>query len=110
MVFHPGTATTDALLKAIDEEIERLASRRPYKRGASPRSRQLVRGPCGGASIPSSTGRTLIGSIETIHGAAELIDELAPRLGAVSAADVAAAAADLAGQHPAILELQPAVR
>ena len=30
----------------------------------------------------------MIGSIETIHGAAELIDELAPRLGAVSAADV----------------------
>ena len=109
VVFHPGAATTDALLKAVDEEIERLATDGPTKeelaRVVASSSADLWR------SLDSIVNRShMIGSLETIHGAAELIDELAPRLGAVSAADVAAAAADLAGQPPAILELQPAVR
>jgi zinc protease len=109
VVFHPGAATTDALLKAVDEEIERLATDGPTKeelaRVVASSSADLWR------SLDSIVNRShMIGSLETIHEAAELIDELAPRLGAVSAADVAAAAADLAGQPPAILELQPAVR
>jgi predicted Zn-dependent peptidase len=50
----------------------------------------------------------IFASVETIHGRAELVEELAPRLAAVKAADVAEAAADLLSQHRALLELQPA--
>ena len=109
MVFHPGAATTDALVKAIDEEVERLATDGPTKeelaRVVASSSAELWR------SLDSILNRShVVGSIETIHGSAELLDELADRLAAVTSADVAAAAADLAGQHRAILELQPAKR
>jgi zinc protease len=107
VVFHPGTATTEALLKAIDDEIGRLASDGPTKEELA----RVVAGSSAEAwrSLDSILGRAhIVGSLETIHGAAELIDELPVRLGAVTPADVAAAAADLAGQHRALLELQPA--
>jgi zinc protease len=107
VVFHPGTASTKDLLKAIDEEIGRLASEGPTKdelaRVVATASAELWR------SLDSILGRShIIGSLETIHGSAELIYDLAPRLAAVTADDVATAAADLAGQHRAVLELQPA--
>ena len=109
VVFHPGSATTDALVKAIDEEVERLASDEPTKeelaRVVASSSAELWR------SLDSILNRShVVGSIETIHGSAELLDELADRLAAVTSADVAAAAADLAGQHRAVLELEPAKR
>jgi zinc protease len=109
VVFHPGSATTDALVKAIDEEVERLASDGPTKeelaRVVASSSAELWR------SLDSILNRShVVGSIETIHGHAELLDELADRLAAVTSADVAAAAADLAGQHRAVLELEPAKR
>ena len=50
----------------------------------------------------------ILASVETIHGRAELVEELASRMAAVKVADVAAAAADLLSQHRAVLELQPA--
>ena len=50
----------------------------------------------------------IVASVETVHGRAELVEELAPRLAAVKAADVAGAATDLLSQHRAVLELQPA--
>jgi zinc protease len=109
VVFHPGTSTTEALLKAIDEEIGRLASDGPTKeelaRVVANSSAEVWR------SLDSILSRShIVGSIETVHGSAELIDDLAARLGAVTAADVASAAADLAGQHRAVLELQPVNR
>jgi zinc protease len=109
VVFHPGSASTDALVKAIDEEVERLASDGPSKeelaRVVASSSAELWR------SLDSILNRShVVGSIETIHGSAELLDELADRLAAVTSADVAAAAADLAGQHRAVLELEPAKR
>ena len=109
VVFHPGTATTEALLKAIDEEIGRLASDGPTKeelaRVVANSSAEVWR------SLDSILSRAhIVGSIETVHGSAELIDDLAARLGAVTSADVASAAADLAGQHRAVLELQPVNR
>ena len=109
VVFHPGTATTEALLKAIDEEIGRLASDGPTKeelaRVVATSSAEVWR------SLDSILSRAhIVGSIETVHGSAELIDDLAARLAAVTAADVASAAADLAGQHRAVLELHPANR
>jgi zinc protease len=107
VVFHPGTATTETLLKAIDEEVDRLATDGPTKeelaRVVATSSADVWR------SLDSILSRShIIGSIETIHGAAELIDDLADRLAAVTPADVATAAADLAGQHRAVLELKPA--
>jgi zinc protease len=109
VVFHPGTTTTEALLKAIDEEIGRLASDGPTKeelaRVVANSSAEVWR------SLDSILSRAhIVGSIETVHGSAELIDDLADRLAAVTAADVASAAADLAGQHRAVLELQPVNR
>jgi zinc protease len=109
VVFHPGTSTTEALLKAIDEEIGRLASDGPTQeelaRVVANSSAEVWR------SLDSILSRAhIVASIETVHGSAELIDDLAARLGAVTAADVASAAADLAGQHRAVLELQPVNR
>ena len=107
IAFHPGTATTEALIEDIDEEIDRLASDGPDRR-------ELARVVAGSAadlwrSLDSLLDRVhIVASVETIHGRAELVEELASRLAAVSAPDVAAAAADLLGQHRAILELQPA--
>jgi zinc protease len=106
VVFHPGTASTDTLLKAIDEEVERLATEGPTKeelaRVVASASADVWR------SLDSILNRShVVGSLETIHGSAELIDDLAPQLGEVAPADVAAAAADLAGQRRAVLELKP---
>ena len=107
VVFHPGAVTTEALLTAVDEEIERVANDGPTKeelgRVVASSSAEIWR------SVDSILGRAnILGSIETIHGAAELIDDLAARFAAVTPADIAAAAADLAGQHRAVFELQPA--
>ena len=107
IVFHPGTATTEALLGAIDEEIGRLAhdgpDRKEHARVVATSSADLWR------SLDSLMDRAhIVASVETIHGRAELVEELAPRLGAVKVADVARAAADLLSQHRAVLELQPA--
>jgi len=106
IVFHPGSATTEALLQAIDEEIGRLASDGPTKaelgRIVASSSADVWR------SLDSTLNRAhMVASVETIHGDAGLIDELAARISAVGAADVAAAATDLLGQYRAVLELQP---
>jgi predicted Zn-dependent peptidase len=107
IAFHPGTATTEALIEVIDEEIERLANdgpdRRELARVVATSSADLWR------ALDSLLDRAhIVASVETIHGRAELVEELAPRMGAVKPADVAEAAADLLGQHRAILDLQPA--
>ena len=107
VVFHPGTATTSALLQAIDEEIGRLAEdgpdRQELARVVNTSSADLWR------SLDSLMDRAhIFASVETIHGQAELVEELPSRMAAVKAADVAAAAADLLSQHRAVLELEPA--
>ena len=107
VVYHPGTSTTEALTGAIDQEIERLASEGPteseLRRVVATSTADLWRG------LDSVLDRAhTVASIETIHGRAELIDELAQRLGRVTPADLASAAADVAGQYRAIIELQPA--
>ncbi len=107
IVFHPGTATTGALLQAIDEEIGRLAAdgpdRQELARVVNTSSADLWR------SLDSLMDRAhIFASVETIHGRAELVEELAPRLATVKVADVAEAASDLLSQHRAVLELQPA--
>ncbi|HXW80250.1 MAG TPA: pitrilysin family protein [Acidimicrobiales bacterium] len=107
VVYHPGTAKTEALLGAIDEEIERLASEGPtegeLRRVVATSAAEVWR------SLDSILDRAhIIASIETVHGRAELIAELAQRIARVTPADLASAAADLAGQRRAVLELQPA--
>jgi len=107
IVFHPGTATTSALLQAIDEEIGRLAEdgpdRQELARVVNTSSADLWR------SLDSLMDRAhIFASVETVHGRAELVEELASRLAAVKVADVAEAASDLLSQHRAVLELQPA--
>jgi predicted Zn-dependent peptidase len=106
VLYHPGTATTEALLQAIDEEIGRLASDGPtaaeLRRVVASSSADLWR------SLDSILDRAhIVASVEMVHGRAELVQEVAHRLGAVKAAEVAAAASDLLDQHRAVVELQP---
>jgi predicted Zn-dependent peptidase len=109
VAFHPGVATTDELLAVVDEELERLASE-----GPTPSELDRVIAGLGAGhwrSLDAVLDRTLsLASIETIHGRAELVAELPARFAAVEQAAIAAAAADLRGQHGALLELQPAGR
>jgi len=107
VVFHPGVATTDELRTAIDSELGRLADEGPSGDELARISAGLVAGHW--RSIDPVLERTLnLGSVETIHGRAELVAELPDRLAAVQPAAIAAAAQDLLGQHVALLELQPA--
>jgi predicted Zn-dependent peptidase len=106
VVYHPGTATTDALVEAVGTEIEYLASHGPAPRDLA----RAVATSC--ADLWGSLGSLLdrahiIASVESVHGRAELVEELPQRLAAVTVADVAAAAAELASQHRAIVDLQP---
>jgi zinc protease len=107
LAFHPGTATTDELLAVVDEEIERVVTDGPTRdeldRVAATYSASYWR------DFDSVLNRALsFGSIETIHGRAELAPELPARVAAVRAEHVSSAARDLLAQHRAILELQPA--
>jgi len=107
IVFHPGAVSTDALIRVIDEELGRVAAE-----GPTPDEMLRVRATIASEhwqGLDSVLNRALmLASVETIHRRAELVAELPTRLADVSAEDVAAAAADLLGQHRACLELQPA--
>ena len=107
VVYHPGTATTEALTGAIDQEIERLASDGPteseLRRVVATSTADVWRGLDSVLDEPVRSLRS-----KRSMGRAELIDEIAQRLGRVTPADLASAAADLAGQYRAIIELQPA--
>ncbi|HTW08633.1 MAG TPA: pitrilysin family protein [Acidimicrobiales bacterium] len=107
LVYHPGTATTDALLEGIDDELAQLAS-------DGPSSAEQARAVAGSAAemwrgLGSILARAhIVASVETIHGRAELVTELPSLLASVRRGQVAEAAADLARQHRAIVELVPA--
>jgi zinc protease len=106
VVFHTGVASTDELLAAVDEELERLS-------GAGPDEDELARVAATAAAghwrgLDSVLNRALsLAGAEVIHGRAELVAELPGLLAAVDADNVAAAAADLLEQHRAIVELRP---
>ena len=108
VVFHPGTASANEIVAAIDSELESLA-------GTGPEPDELARVAAGLAaghwsSIDSVLERTLdLGSVEVIHGRAELVAELPQRLSAIQPEAVASAAAGLLNQHRALLELRPEV-
>nr|MBA2390048.1 insulinase family protein [Geodermatophilaceae bacterium] len=101
-VIHPQPVGIDTVLAAVDEEIDRLATdglddgelRRVNARMAA----QLLR------EADSVQGRTLqFAAYELVHQRAELLGELPARLAAVTAADVAAAAAALRPERRAVL-------
>jgi zinc protease len=107
VVYHPGSATTDELLSAVDEELSVLAADGPtpdeLDRIAAVSASSHWRG------LDSVMERAItLGSLEVIHARAELADELPDLLAAVPASAVSAAAADLATQRRAIVEIRPA--
>jgi predicted Zn-dependent peptidase len=107
LVFHPGAVTTDALLATIDEEIALLAAQGPTRDDLARAVATSVSELWG--SLDSLLSRAhIVASIETVHGRAELVEELPRRLAGVSAGDVADAAGELSRQHRAVLELAPA--
>jgi predicted Zn-dependent peptidase len=106
VVFHPGVATTDALMAVVDEELGRLASEGPSQD-------ELARA---SASATSSYWRALdpvlnralsIAGAELVHKRGELVNEIPGLVTAVDGEAVARAATDLLRQHRAIVELQP---
>ena len=101
---YPATAKLDEVLRAIDEELAKVAES-GLERGELDRVRTrlvsvLVRG------LDAVLSRTLeFAKFELVHGRAELIAELPQRLAALSAADIQRAASMLRPDNRAVLEL-----
>jgi predicted Zn-dependent peptidase len=106
VVYHPGTSTTEQLLRSIDEELSRLASD-----GPTPDEMQRVGAMNAGAywrELDSVLTRSIMfASTESVHGRAELVSELPERLAAVEGRAVAVAASALLAQRRAVVELEP---
>jgi predicted Zn-dependent peptidase len=101
---YPSTTKLDEVLRAVDEELAKVADD-GLDRGELDRVRTrlvsvLVRG------LDAVLSRTLeFAKFELVHGRAELIAELPERLAAVTAADVQRAASRLRPDNRAVLEL-----
>jgi zinc protease len=101
---YPDAAALDAILRAIDEEIARVADD-GLERGELDRVRArlmsvLLR------DLDAIMSRTLeVAKFELLHGRAELIAELPERLAAVTEADVRHAAGAFRPDNRAVLEL-----
>ena len=106
VVFHPGVKRTVDILRVINEEMSRLAEEGPTQD-------ELDRVAVGWRSgfwraLDSVVQRAItVGSLEVIHGRAELIGEIPGMIAEIRAPDVAAAAADLVAQAQAIVEIRP---
>ena len=102
----PGGPGTDAILEAVDEEIERLAAEGPDPAELTAATRtisaQLVR------LLDGLAGRARLLAVFALqHGDAHVVNELGPLSRAVTAADVRAAAAMLRPERRATVELHP---
>jgi predicted Zn-dependent peptidase len=101
---YPGSTSLDTLLRAVDEELARIADA-GLERGELERVRArlvsvLLR------DLDAVMSRTLeFAKFELLHGRVELIAELPERLAAVTEADVQRAAAALRPDNRAVLEL-----
>jgi predicted Zn-dependent peptidase len=101
---YPDAMALDTILRAIDEEIDRIADN-GLERGELDRVRTrlvsvLLR------DLDAVISRTLeFAKFELLHGRAELIAELPARLAAVTEADVRAAASAVRPDRRAVLEL-----
>jgi zinc protease len=102
--YYPASGSLDAILTAIDEELERIATN-----GLEPGELDRVRTRLVGVllrELDAVLSRTLdFAKFELIHGRAELVAELPARLQAVSESDVRAAAATFTSDRRAVLEL-----
>jgi predicted Zn-dependent peptidase len=103
---YPETASLDDILKGLDDELDRIASD-GLERGELDRVRtrlasSIVR------DLDAVISRALeFAKFELIHGRAELISELPPRLAEVDDEAIRAAAASLRPERRAVLELVP---
>jgi zinc protease len=101
---YPDRGALEAILRAIDEEIDRIAAD-----GLEPGELDRVRTRLVSVllrEVDSVLNRTLeFAKFELIYGRAELIAELPARLAAVSEDAVRAAAAELRPERRAVLEL-----
>ncbi|MEU5265377.1 pitrilysin family protein [Amycolatopsis sp. NPDC021455] len=102
----PGGPGTDAILKAVDEEAERLATEGPSPAELTAATRtisaQLVR------MLDGLAGRARLLAVFALqHGDAGVINELGPLSRAVTTADIRAAAATLRPDRRATVELHP---
>jgi zinc protease len=105
-VTHPRQVETDAVVRAVDEEIDRLAS-------GGLRDGELARVQARLAAyllreVDPVLYRTLsMAVLEQQRGRADLLTELPARIGSVTADQVVAAAATLRPQRRALLQLVP---
>ncbi|MFC4465265.1 M16 family metallopeptidase [Streptomyces xiangluensis] len=104
---HTAQTTTDRFLDVLDEELADLAAR-------GPRAVELARAAALSTagthraydSLPART--RAMGAQELLFGRAELVGDIAERLAAVTAEDVALAAKRLRPDQRAVLTLRPA--
>ena len=101
---YPDAGALDAILRAVDDELARVADG-----GLEPGELDRTRTRLVSAlyrDLDAVISRTLeLAKFELVHGRAELIEELPARLAAVTEADVRAAAATLTPERRAVLEL-----
>ena len=106
VVHHPGRAATKELLRAVNQEIGALAEKGPAEGElqravasfASSHWRRL-------APVPSRSH--IVGSVETVHGRADFLNELPDRLAQVTPDQLVSAAEEILHQHRAVYELVP---
>jgi len=101
---HAGSVGMETVLSTVDDELARLADGglRPgeLSRVQARIAAQMLR------EVDGVLGRTLaLASLEQVHDRAELLSELPGLIGAVSAEQVAAAAATLTPRRRAVVEL-----
>jgi predicted Zn-dependent peptidase len=105
-VYHPAQTTAEAVLTAVDEEIDRLATDGPLEgeleRVRARLSAGLFR------EVDDVLGRTLTFAVfELLHADPAMLNALPQRLAEVTAAQLASAAASLRNQPRSLLVLQP---
>jgi zinc protease len=104
--FYPDPATRDRVVNGIDDELRRVATD-GLGVGELDRVRtRLVASLLRGLDATMNRAASLA-KFELVHGRAELVAEVPALLSAVTAADVVTAAAALADQHRAVLDLVP---
>lgn len=105
-INHPDTDAREVAVQRVDEILVELARNGPVQRELD---RVLPRMLSGFMREADAAGdRALrMGTFELLYGRAELINELPAKLAAVTAADVAAAAARLRSDNRAIVGLNP---
>ncbi|HEY1971411.1 MAG TPA: pitrilysin family protein [Pseudonocardia sp.] len=103
---HPATVSTERVVRAVDEELDRLTEAGP---GVDELARISARW---SAALYHEQDRVMsrtlaFGARELLYGRAELATELPARLAAITPQQVASAAARVRGQGRALLVVEP---